>query len=417
MIDHLDRTIKALLEQELPQVGSGQVEVSFEQPSRKWSGDHRPKPTLNFFLYDVRDNPILRQHQWQTIGDSRNGMSAGDEKKTVVQKRTPMRVDCFYLVTAWSADADPTKRPQAEHRLLSECLMALARYPILNRPDAETLLLGQRLNRTNGRQPNGQPGVAPQSTNNGLPGQTTETGPIGEEGSDEENEDHRDDAQSEEDIETDERDEPPCTVHPFLKGDLCTDEYEIPTRLAYHDVMTNPAELWGSLDNDIRAGFSFVVNLPLDPWRYIAIETGEVGGITVLGTPPQRGEPGKDIEPVGLDPREHKLPPTLVGGLVKKVVKQKQPQVDGRDKEIEVEIAYANVEVWLPELGRSTKTDSKGRFVFRRLPKGTYRVEIREEQDKPALVQGSVTIAEDLKGQASSIVLTVPLPKTTGSST
>jgi hypothetical protein len=40
-------------------------------------------------------------------------------------KRTPYRVDCSYIITAWAAD------PEDEHRLLSRCLMALFRNPVL----------------------------------------------------------------------------------------------------------------------------------------------------------------------------------------------------------------------------------------------------------------------------------------------
>lgn len=252
MIHELDETIRALLTQEMPQVAAGGIEISFEQPTRTWSSRLGAKTVLNFFLYDVRDNPTLRQHQWQTTQDSRN--SAGGNKH-VRQKRTPLRIDCFYLVTAWSYDADPTKRPRTEHQVLAECLKALARYPILNRPDSALLMPGQTLQRgTN------QP--AAQATQGATPTSALQQLGAGS----------------------------PCQFNPFLQGALCTDQYEIPTRLAYHDVMTNPAELWGSLDNDIHAGFSYVVNLPIDPWEKIEYVMGEVGAMRILSrdmtTPP-----------------------------------------------------------------------------------------------------------------------------------
>lgn len=168
MIADLDETIRQLLIKELP-VKNGEIDIKFEQPKREWSA-RVSKPTINLFLYDVRENNILRQHQWERVREG-NG--------TVTQKRSHMRVDCLYMLTTWASD------PEDEHRLLTRALMALFRYPIL--PEDR------------------------------------------------------------------------------LEGTLRNPPYEIQARLAAHDRLTNPAELWSSLDNELRPSISYVITLALDP--------------------------------------------------------------------------------------------------------------------------------------------------------
>ncbi len=115
MFDDLDESLRNLLKAEIP-IANGEVEIAFDQPTREWSA-RLSRPTLNLFLYDVRENTTLRQHGWERLPAPRNGMSA--------QKRSPYRVDCFYLLTAWAND------PGDEHRLLSRSMLALLRHPVL----------------------------------------------------------------------------------------------------------------------------------------------------------------------------------------------------------------------------------------------------------------------------------------------
>ena len=116
MIADLDETIRQLLIAELP-VKNGEIEISFDQPKREWSA-RLSRPTVNFFLYDLRENATLRQHGWERMGPVN-----GDNMSRF--KRTPFRVDCFYMLTTWAAE------PDDEHRLLSRTLMSLFRFPIL----------------------------------------------------------------------------------------------------------------------------------------------------------------------------------------------------------------------------------------------------------------------------------------------
>jgi hypothetical protein len=227
MIADLDRSIEELLIRELP-IKNGEIDIKFEQPKREWSA-RLARPTVNFFLYDVRENNVLRQHQWQKVA-MQNGRLTPNE---VQQKRTPFRVDCHYMITVWAAE------PQDEHRLLSRCLMALFRHPIL----------------------------------------------------------------------------PPET----LMGDLKGQPFKLQAWLASHDKLTNPAEVWGSLDNEIRPSVSYIVTLAIDPWQSYStplvstftMDMGQVDkpdesrelvqgtrgtAVTIRGTITQNSQPQPDIQ-------------------------------------------------------------------------------------------------------------------------
>lgn len=116
MIADLDESIRQLLNKEMP-IKNGEIDVVFDQPKREWSA-RLSKPTINFFLYDVRENTTLRHHDWERLNNHRSNDIAH-------LKRTPYRVDCSYIITVWAAD------PEDEHRLLSRTLLALFRHPVL----------------------------------------------------------------------------------------------------------------------------------------------------------------------------------------------------------------------------------------------------------------------------------------------
>jgi len=116
MIEDLDEALRQLIIRELP-IKNGEVDVKFEQPKRDWSA-RLSRPTLNLFLYDVRENVKLRatREVWERVRT---------DGGAVTQRRRPVRVDLHYMITAWATD------PQDEHRLLSRVLMVLFRCPEL----------------------------------------------------------------------------------------------------------------------------------------------------------------------------------------------------------------------------------------------------------------------------------------------
>lgn len=113
MINDLDDVLRKLLIRELP-IENGEVDIAFEQPDREWS-DRLSRPTLNLFLHDVRENLKLRRSQEWIVEQNPDG--------TATKRRTPVRLNLHYMLTAWAND------PEDEHRLLTRTLMALFRHP------------------------------------------------------------------------------------------------------------------------------------------------------------------------------------------------------------------------------------------------------------------------------------------------
>lgn len=254
MIDDLDRTIERLLRLEL-NINNGQIDIRFDQPKREWSA-RLNKPTVNFYLYDVRENPILRESQWNRLPNG-NG-----EDHKVKLKRSPFRMDCFYVLTTWGTE------PKDEHQLLARCLTALLRHPILP-------------------------------------------------------EEH-------------------------LEGRLKNPSHEIQARLARHDQLTNPAELWSSLDNEIRPSLPYVVTITLDPWD-------------VVEEPMVQTFTQKFGQADGLPDHPHLA-----------VVDQIILAVGGTVRRKETKEPVAGVEVNLKGTGRVTTTDSQGRFRLGGMSPGSY---------------------------------------------
>ncbi|MDX2700604.1 DUF4255 domain-containing protein, partial [Streptomyces ipomoeae] len=114
MIHEVDEVLKTLIEGGAL-AGSG-IDVSFEAPTRDWAA-RRNAPTVNAYLYDIREDTSRRQ---------RGQAPVRDERDIVVRRRLPPRwFRLSYLVTAW------TKQPQDEHRLLSAVLATLLPHELL----------------------------------------------------------------------------------------------------------------------------------------------------------------------------------------------------------------------------------------------------------------------------------------------
>jgi hypothetical protein len=114
MISDLDEAIKKLLITKGEMVPS-QVDIKFETPDREWSASIS-KPTVNIYLYDIRENHHLRGTEW--------GITKSDDGKTI-RKKNPSRVDVSYLITVWANDA------LDEHRILWRVMSTLFGYPEL----------------------------------------------------------------------------------------------------------------------------------------------------------------------------------------------------------------------------------------------------------------------------------------------
>lgn len=114
MISDLDETIRQILIRDAG-LDPVQIDISFEIPNREWSvGISRP--TLNCYLFDIRENMDLRQQGWQS--DSQPSGARG-------QRYAVLRYNLTYLITAW------TRAVEDEHRLLWRALQALSRHGAL----------------------------------------------------------------------------------------------------------------------------------------------------------------------------------------------------------------------------------------------------------------------------------------------
>jgi hypothetical protein len=136
MIDDLDRTIADLLKTQLASGLADQVAISFSPPDSEFPPATVTLPAIDLFLYDIRENMELRSEPW------RHERTSGG----VTRRHASVRIDCSYLVTAW-ANQGSTTPAYDEHRLLSEVMFVLLRYPVLPR----ALLLGDL--RTNDAEP------------------------------------------------------------------------------------------------------------------------------------------------------------------------------------------------------------------------------------------------------------------------
>jgi hypothetical protein len=103
-----------MLKRELGRHGFDGVEVAFDAPARDWSSQ-LSSPTVNLFLYDIRESGDYRPTEWQS--DRANGHHR--------EVRPPMIMECSYAVTAW------TQAVEDEHRLLSQVLGVLFAFPQL----------------------------------------------------------------------------------------------------------------------------------------------------------------------------------------------------------------------------------------------------------------------------------------------
>lgn len=94
------------------------ADIAFDTPEKAFQPAQ--DATVNLFLFEVSENRDLRDSL--PLRDAPNGVAT--------TKRPPLRVDCSYLVTAWSR-ATGAKKVQEEHRLLSETFVWLNRFPVI----------------------------------------------------------------------------------------------------------------------------------------------------------------------------------------------------------------------------------------------------------------------------------------------
>ncbi|MER2603705.1 MAG: Pvc16 family protein [Candidatus Competibacter phosphatis] len=132
MIRDLSLTLRSLLDDPalasvFPELAAAQI--VFDRPAEPFSP---AQTTVNLFLYDIRENLELRSSE--PLLERRNGEA--------IIHPPPLRVACAYLITAWPVGG--TELPLQEHRLLSQTLQVLFRYPTIPAAFLQGSLAGQQ---------------------------------------------------------------------------------------------------------------------------------------------------------------------------------------------------------------------------------------------------------------------------------
>ena len=131
MIRDLSETLRAILDDptlaaSFPELAAAQI--LFDRPVEQFNPG---QTTINLYLYDVRENMELRSNE--PIIERNNGQA--------VLRRAPIRVLCSYLLTAWPVGgAEPQLQ---EHRLLSQAIQLLSRFPTIPATFLKGKLVGQ----------------------------------------------------------------------------------------------------------------------------------------------------------------------------------------------------------------------------------------------------------------------------------
>ncbi|WP_326807647.1 DUF4255 domain-containing protein [Streptomyces sp. NBC_01186] len=115
MIHEVDGLLRTLLQGGA--LTGTDIEIAFDAPTRDWSA-RRNAPTLDAYLYDIREDVKRRE---------RGTSAVRDERGVILRRRqAPRWFRLSYLLTAW------TKRPEDEHRLLSAALATLMPHELLS---------------------------------------------------------------------------------------------------------------------------------------------------------------------------------------------------------------------------------------------------------------------------------------------
>lgn len=129
MFADLDESIRLLLV-ERGNLNSGEIDIAFDMPTRDWAAGIS-KPTINLYMYDLRENMQLRNPSpWQVRRGPNN---------TAIKSRPDIRLDVSYNVTAFANSLED------EHRLLGRVLMTLLQSPSIPEDLLQGLVAGQEI--------------------------------------------------------------------------------------------------------------------------------------------------------------------------------------------------------------------------------------------------------------------------------
>lgn len=117
MIGEIDDAIRALVK--ASDGIAADIDIALDAPTKDWAS-RRNAPTVDLFLYDIREDTRRREH----------GFTERRDDHGIVTHRipAPRYYKLSYLVTAW------TQRPDDEHRLLDALLRCFLRFDAIPEP-------------------------------------------------------------------------------------------------------------------------------------------------------------------------------------------------------------------------------------------------------------------------------------------
>lgn len=119
MFHGLDTTLKAILDDNSALVLVSNADVTFDRPAENYNPD---RTTINLFLYDVRENTEVRNSE--PLVEHKNGQ--------VTIRRPPIRMNCSYLVTAWTGpEVTGEVAIFEQHKLLGEVMRLFQGMPTI----------------------------------------------------------------------------------------------------------------------------------------------------------------------------------------------------------------------------------------------------------------------------------------------
>ena len=122
MIDDFNTILRALLKSQVAGLHPAtDPQIGFVPPDADWRGQVKTlaRKAINAYLVDVRENRKLRSNERRRT----------EENGVWTEEPPPHRVDCHYLITAWSpAHPFNHQAQQDEHEILSEVLAVLLEY-------------------------------------------------------------------------------------------------------------------------------------------------------------------------------------------------------------------------------------------------------------------------------------------------
>jgi hypothetical protein len=111
VISQIDEALRTLVRTEA--LDGAEVDVVLDAPTKDWAA-RRNAPTVNLYLYDIREDLRRRERGWSE--------ERGPDGHVVARRPSPRFFKMSYLVTAW------TQRPEDEHQLLAALLRCFLRH-------------------------------------------------------------------------------------------------------------------------------------------------------------------------------------------------------------------------------------------------------------------------------------------------